>query len=85
MVFLGFADDVLDIRWRFKMPLPAIAAIPLLMVYWVNIGETHIMIPIPLRPLIGQLIDLGKPRFQPRFLMSHWSTVLTNMLQNSII
>lgn len=60
MVFLGFADDVLDIRWRFKMPLPAIAAIPLLMVYWVNIGETHIMVPIPLRPLIGQLIDLGK-------------------------
>ncbi|KAG0029604.1 tunicamycin resistance protein [Podila clonocystis] len=59
MVFLGFADDVLDIRWRFKMPLPAIAAIPLLMVYWVNIGETHIMVPIPLRPLIGQLIDLG--------------------------
>ncbi|KAF9210488.1 tunicamycin resistance protein [Podila verticillata] len=59
MVFLGFADDVLDIRWRFKMPLPAIAAIPLLMVYWVNIGQTHIMVPIPLRPLIGQLIDLG--------------------------
>ncbi|KAF9308847.1 tunicamycin resistance protein, partial [Podila horticola] len=59
MVFLGFADDVLDIRWRFKMPLPAIAAIPLLMVYWVNIGETHIVVPIPLRPLIGQLIDLG--------------------------
>ncbi|KAG0052152.1 tunicamycin resistance protein [Gryganskiella cystojenkinii] len=59
MVFLGFADDVLDIRWRFKMPLPAIAAIPLLMVYWVNMGVTYIVVPIPLRPILGQLIDLG--------------------------
>ncbi|CAO3564518.1 unnamed protein product [Mortierella alpina] len=59
MVFLGFADDVLDIRWRFKMPLPAIAAIPLLMVYWVNNGVTHIVVPIPLRPLLGHLINLG--------------------------
>jgi UDP-N-acetylglucosamine--dolichyl-phosphate N-acetylglucosaminephosphotransferase len=60
MVFLGFADDVLDIRWRFKMPLPAIASIPLLMVYWVHLGVTHIVVPIPLRPILGQLIDLGK-------------------------
>jgi UDP-N-acetylmuramyl pentapeptide phosphotransferase/UDP-N-acetylglucosamine-1-phosphate transferase len=60
MVFLGFADDVLDIRWRFKMPLPAIAAIPLLMVYWVNSGVTYIVVPIPLRSFLGQLIDLGK-------------------------
>ncbi|KAK3819687.1 MAG: UDP-N-acetylglucosamine--dolichyl-phosphate N-acetylglucosaminephosphotransferase-like protein [Benniella sp.] len=59
MVFLGFADDVLDIRWRFKMPLPAIAAIPLLMVYWVNSGVTYIVVPIPLRSFLGQLIDLG--------------------------
>ncbi|KAF9093020.1 UDP-N-acetylglucosamine--dolichyl-phosphate N-acetylglucosaminephosphotransferase [Mortierella sp. AM989] len=59
MVFLGFADDVLDIRWRFKMPLPAIASIPLLMVYWVNMGVTYIVVPIPLRPILGTLIDLG--------------------------
>ncbi|KAG0369949.1 glycosyl transferase family 4-domain-containing protein [Gamsiella multidivaricata] len=59
MVFLGFADDVLDIRWRFKMPLPAIASIPLLMVYWVNSGVTYIVVPIPLRPILGQLVDLG--------------------------
>ncbi|KAF9082641.1 UDP-N-acetylglucosamine--dolichyl-phosphate N-acetylglucosaminephosphotransferase [Mortierella sp. GBA35] len=59
MVFLGFADDVLDIRWRFKMPLPAIASIPLLMVYWVHLGITHIVVPIPLRPYLGYLIDLG--------------------------
>ncbi|KAF8929401.1 UDP-N-acetylglucosamine--dolichyl-phosphate N-acetylglucosaminephosphotransferase [Dissophora ornata] len=59
MVFLGFADDVLDIRWRFKMPLPAIASIPLLMVYWVNSGVTYIVVPIPLRPILGHLINLG--------------------------
>ncbi|KAG0256519.1 tunicamycin resistance protein [Actinomortierella ambigua] len=60
MVFLGFADDVLDIRWRFKMPLPAVAVIPLLMVYYVNFGVTEIVVPIPLRFLLGQMIDLGK-------------------------
>ncbi|KAF9411360.1 UDP-N-acetylglucosamine--dolichyl-phosphate N-acetylglucosaminephosphotransferase [Entomortierella beljakovae] len=59
MVFLGFADDVLDIRWRFKMPLPAVASIPLLMVYWVNMGVTYIVVPIPLRPILGHLVDLG--------------------------
>ena len=30
MMFLGFADDVLDLRWRYKMILPTIASLPLL-------------------------------------------------------
>ena len=29
MLFLGFADDVLDIPWRVKLMLPALAALPL--------------------------------------------------------
>ena len=33
MLFLGFADDVLDIPWRIKLVLPAIAALPLLIAY----------------------------------------------------
>ncbi|KAG9284657.1 hypothetical protein G9A89_004699 [Geosiphon pyriformis] len=59
MIFLGFADDVFDIRWRYKLFLPTIASIPLLMVYYVNFGETHIVVPIPLRFFLGKIIDLG--------------------------
>lgn len=29
MLFLGFADDVLDVPWRVKLLLPAVAALPL--------------------------------------------------------
>ncbi|CAG8849063.1 13621_t:CDS:2, partial [Racocetra persica] len=58
MTFLGFADDVFDIRWRYKLLLPTIASIPLLMVYYVNFGETHIIMPIPLRFLFGRFVDL---------------------------
>ncbi|KAF9588574.1 hypothetical protein IFM89_013426 [Coptis chinensis] len=33
MILLGFVDDVLDIPWRVKLVLPAIATLPLLMAY----------------------------------------------------
>ena len=33
MLFLGFADDVLDIPWRVKLLLPCIASLPLLIAY----------------------------------------------------
>ncbi|PVU84540.1 hypothetical protein BB559_007577 [Furculomyces boomerangus] len=33
MVFLGFADDVLNLRWRFKLILPTIASIPFPLLY----------------------------------------------------
>ncbi|CAI2177949.1 5402_t:CDS:2 [Funneliformis geosporum] len=59
MTFLGFADDVFDIRWRYKLLLPAIASIPILMVYYVNFGVTHIVVPIPLRFIFGRIMDLG--------------------------
>ncbi len=42
MLFLGFADDVLDIPWRVKLQLPAIAALPLLIAYS---GGTVIKVP----------------------------------------
>ena len=32
-LFLGFADDVLDIPWRAKLILPTIASLPLLVAY----------------------------------------------------
>ena len=59
MIFLGFADDVLDLKWRHKLMLPTMASLPLLMVYFVNIGVTMIVVPKPFRFILGQSIDLG--------------------------
>ena len=58
MIFLGFADDILDLRWRYKLVLPTIASIPLLIAYS---GSTSILIPKFLSPILGGLsiIDLG--------------------------
>ena len=57
---LGFLDDVFDIRWRHKLPIPIIASIPLLMVYFAERGNTHVVVPIPLRFLFGSLVNLGE-------------------------
>ncbi|XP_033231452.1 UDP-N-acetylglucosamine--dolichyl-phosphate N-acetylglucosaminephosphotransferase isoform X2 [Belonocnema kinseyi] len=59
MVLLGFADDVLDLRWRHKLLLPTVATLPLLMVYYVNFNSTLIIIPKPLRLWLGFSKDLG--------------------------
>ena len=56
---LGFLDDVFDIRWRHKLPIPIIASIPLLMVYYAEQGNTHVVVPLPLRFIFGTLINLG--------------------------
>lgn len=57
MLMLGVADDLFDLRWRHKFFLPAIAAIPMLIVYYVNWGVTSIVIPPFLN--MGTTIDLG--------------------------
>ncbi|SCU84073.1 LAME_0C08108g1_1 [Lachancea meyersii CBS 8951] len=44
-VLLGMADDLFDLRWRHKFFLPAVAAIPLLVVYYVDFGVTYVLIP----------------------------------------
>ncbi|XP_075377206.1 UDP-N-acetylglucosamine--dolichyl-phosphate N-acetylglucosaminephosphotransferase isoform X1 [Mycteria americana] len=59
MVFLGFADDVLNLRWRHKLLLPTMASLPLLMVYFTNFGNTTIVVPKPFRMLLGMHLDLG--------------------------
>ncbi|EZA50234.1 UDP-N-acetylglucosamine--dolichyl-phosphate N-acetylglucosaminephosphotransferase [Ooceraea biroi] len=58
MLLLGFADDVLDLRWRHKLLLPTIASLPLLMVYYVNVNSTIVIVPKPLRPWLGFSLDL---------------------------
>ena len=59
MLFLGFADDLLDLPWRFKLLLPTIASIPLLTVYFVTCNVTVIVVPVPLRWLFGSMVNLG--------------------------
>lgn len=59
MIFLGFADDVLNLRWRHKLLLPTMASLPLLMVYFTNFGNTVIVVPKPFRVLLGLHLDLG--------------------------
>eukprot|EP01043_Picozoa_sp_COSAG02_P014953 COSAG02_NODE_625_length_19372_cov_14.475355_2_plen_433_part_00 len=59
MLFLGFGDDVLDLKWRHKFILPSAAALPMLMVYASNHGVTDVAVPIVLQPWLGGHIDLG--------------------------
>jgi UDP-N-acetylglucosamine--dolichyl-phosphate N-acetylglucosaminephosphotransferase len=59
IVILGLGDDLFDIRWRHKVLIPAFASIPILIVYFVDFGVTQVVVPTPLRPYIGDLINLG--------------------------
>ena len=59
MIFLGFADDVLELKWRDKLVLPTIASLPLLMVYFATFNSTVIIVPEPARFLFGYSLDLG--------------------------
>ncbi|KAA1469767.1 N-acetylglucosaminephosphotransferase [Dentipellis sp. KUC8613] len=77
---LGFLDDVFDIRWRHKLPIPIIASIPLLMVYYAERGNTHVVVPIPLRPIFGTLLNLGPIYYLYMSLLSTFSTNSINIL-----
>jgi UDP-N-acetylglucosamine--dolichyl-phosphate N-acetylglucosaminephosphotransferase len=56
MISCGFIDDLFDLRWRWKLIIPAVATLPLLMAY--N-GSTYIAVPLPLTSLLGTSINLG--------------------------
>jgi UDP-N-acetylglucosamine--dolichyl-phosphate N-acetylglucosaminephosphotransferase len=71
---LGFSDDVLDLPWRYKIILPTIASIPLLVAYS---GITTIVVPIPLRPFLGQTINLGILYY---FYMANLAVFCTNAI-----
>lgn len=59
MILLGFADDVLNLRWRDKLYLPTIASLPLLMVYYTNFNSTTVVLPKFVSQLLGTSIDIG--------------------------
>ncbi|KDR82702.1 hypothetical protein GALMADRAFT_238197 [Galerina marginata CBS 339.88] len=77
---LGFLDDVFDIRWRHKLPIPIIASIPLLMVYYAEHGNTNVVVPLPLRFIFGALINLGPLYYVYMSLLSTFSTNSINIL-----
>jgi UDP-N-acetylglucosamine--dolichyl-phosphate N-acetylglucosaminephosphotransferase len=44
IVFLGFSDDVLDLPWRYKLILPTIASLPILVAYTgATTGKYHLI------------------------------------------
>ncbi|KAK4191979.1 glycosyl transferase family 4-domain-containing protein, partial [Podospora australis] len=59
ITLLGIGDDLFDIRWRHKFFIPAFASIPILVVYFVDFGVTSIVVPIPLQPYLGELLNVG--------------------------
>ncbi|KAJ3565371.1 hypothetical protein NP233_g7672 [Leucocoprinus birnbaumii] len=77
---LGFLDDVFDIRWRHKLPIPIIASIPLLMVYYAERGNTHVVVPLPFRTLLGTLVNLGPLYYIYMSLLSTFATNSINIL-----
>ena len=59
VVLLGIGDDLFDIRWRHKVLIPAFAAIPMLVVYFVDFDVTQVVVPRPLQPYMGSALELG--------------------------
>ncbi|XP_021062337.1 UDP-N-acetylglucosamine--dolichyl-phosphate N-acetylglucosaminephosphotransferase isoform X1 [Mus pahari] len=80
MIFLGFADDVLNLRWRHKLLLPTAASLPLLMVYFTNFGNTTIVVPKPFRWILGLHLDLGILYYVYMGLLAVFCTNAINIL-----
>ena len=60
MIFLGYTDDTLDLKWRYKLILPTVASLPLLASYS---GSTALYVPRPFQLLLmdgGKLTTLGR-------------------------
>ena len=45
MTLLGFVDDVLELRWGYKLIIPCIATLPLVQAYWSQHQSTTITLP----------------------------------------
>ena len=57
MILLGFSDDVLDLRWRYKLVLPFVASLPIIFSYG---GATNIVFPKFISNIIGiKILELG--------------------------
>lgn len=83
-VLLGFIDDVFDIRWRLKMPIPLLASLPMLVVYQAGHGGTSVVVPgwpASLRSWLGaRVIKLGPLYHLFILLLSTFSVHSINIL-----
>jgi len=80
MLFLGFADDVLNLRWRYKLFLPTIATIPLLLVYLATYNQTTVLIPKPFQFIFGVSYNLGIMYYLYMGLLAVFCTNSINIL-----
>lgn len=80
MLLLGFADDVLDLRWRHKLLLPTMASLPLLMVYYVTFNGTTIIIPKPFQSIFGHDLWLGPLYYVYMGMLAVFCTNAINIL-----
>uniref|UniRef100_A0A2R5LLP5 UDP-N-acetylglucosamine--dolichyl-phosphate N-acetylglucosaminephosphotransferase n=1 Tax=Ornithodoros turicata TaxID=34597 RepID=A0A2R5LLP5_9ACAR len=80
MLLLGFADDVLDLKWRDKLLLPTLASLPLLVVYYVTFNNTTVIVPKPLRFLIGNDLWLGPLYYVYMGMLAVFCTNAINIL-----
>ena len=81
MILLGIMDDVLDIRWRNKILLPSLAAIPLLVIYWLAGGLTFVKLPWPISDLLGMsTVELGPLYYLWMLMVTIFSTHAINIL-----
>lgn len=55
-ILLGFADDMIDLAWRYKLIFPFLFMIPVIRSY---AGPTTVPIPWPLSLLMTDTLDLG--------------------------
>jgi len=77
MTLLGFADDVLDLKWRYKLMLPLLACLPLLVNYH---GSTAVMVPSFLRGVLKtHLLELGLLYYLYMALLSIFCTNAINI------
>ncbi|CDZ97414.1 Glycosyltransferase [Phaffia rhodozyma] len=77
---LGFLDDIFDIRWRHKLPIPIVASVPLLLVYYAQGGLTTIVMPKGFRSIFGKVVELGPFYYVYMSLLSTFATNSINIL-----
>ena len=74
MGFLGFIDDVLELKWRHKLFMPLFASLPLIMIYYLQSNATNMILPF-----IG-LIHLGVLYYVYMVLFTIFCTNSINIL-----
>ena len=73
-ILLGFADDMLDLLWRYKLIFPFFIVLPMICVYG---GPTHVGVIPPFSAIFGDSIELS-------YLYLLYITLLGIYLTNTI-